>query len=59
MPSAAQRRRDALHLVEQLRVGVDRALAALVEVDERRVPAAAVRDVMIERVVGEVGFARR
>ena len=31
-------------------------LAALVEVDQRRVRAAAVGDVVVERVVGEVGL---
>ena len=53
---ATQRRGHPLHAVEQLGVGEDRAVAAFVEVDERRVTAAAVADVMIQRVVGEVGL---
>ena len=57
MPSAAQRRRDALDLVQQLRVGEEAALAALVEVDQRRVAAPSARDVTIERVVREVRLA--
>jgi hypothetical protein len=34
-------------------------LAALVEVDQRRVRTAAVGDVVIERVIREVGLLRR
>ena len=41
---------------QELRVGVDRPLAAFVEVDEGRVAAAAVRDVVVEGVAGEVGL---
>ncbi len=40
--------------MQQLGVGEDRAVAALVEVDERRVTAASGGDVTIERVMGEV-----
>ena len=53
-PEAAQGRGDALHLLEQLRVGEHGAVAALVLVHECRVPAPAGLDVPVEAVVGEV-----
>src|SRR6266542_2347593 len=53
-PHPAQRRGGALHLVEELRVGEDAPLPALVRVDEGGVPAAPPRDVVIEGGVGEV-----
>ncbi len=55
-PEPAQRGRRPLHLVQQLGVSEDAALAALVEVDEGRVPAAPACDVVVEGVVGEVGL---
>src|SRR5215468_286806 len=54
---AAERRRDALYFVQDLRVGIDRTLATFVEVDQRGMAAASVRDVVVERVVAEIRFA--
>ncbi len=48
---------DALDLLQQAFVGKSPLIAALVEVDQRGVAAATVGDVMVERVVGEVGPA--
>ena len=53
---AAQRRRHPLDFVEQMRVGVDAAFAALVEVDQGGVSAPAALYVVVERVVGQVGL---
>ena len=53
----AQRRGHALHLVEQLRVGLHDAVAALVEVNERGAAAVAVEHVTIDGVVAEIGLA--
>ena len=50
----AQRGGDPLHLVEELAVREDAALAALVRVDERGVPCPAAPHVAVERVPGEV-----
>ena len=50
----AQRRRRARHAFEQFGKCKRLFLAALVEVDQRRVRTAAVGDVVIERVIGEV-----
>jgi hypothetical protein len=51
---AAQRRRHALHLVQQLRVRLHYALAALVDVDERRMSAPSIEDVTIDCVVAKI-----
>ncbi len=53
---APQRCRNRLDLVQQVRVGVEPALAAFVEVDQGRVPAPAALHVIIKRVVGQVGL---
>src|SRR5262249_46881856 len=53
-PETAQRGRDALHFVKQLRVGEDGSFASFVNVDERRMAAASVRDVMVECVVTDI-----
>ncbi|MEA2515644.1 MAG: hypothetical protein QOJ59_5133 [Thermomicrobiales bacterium] len=51
----AQRRRDLLHSVEELGVGVDPLLATLVERDQRGMSAPAVRDMEVQAVVAEIG----
>ena len=53
-PKSAQRGRDALRLLEQLRVREGLALAALVLGDERDALAVAGPDVMVDAVVREV-----
>ena len=56
---SAQRRRHALYFVEQMRIGINAALAAFVEVDQGGVSAPAALNVIIERVVAPGSSARR
>ncbi len=55
-PNAAQGCREALHVVKKLGVGLDGALAAFVDADQRRAPALPREHMTIDRVVAEIGF---
>src|SRR5207302_399527 len=55
-PKSAKRGRDLLYFVQQMRVSVDTALSALVEVDQRSVSSPAALHMMIKRVVRQVGL---
>src|SRR5208282_2232192 len=53
---AAQRRRHPLHFVKQLGISEDAPLAALIQIDERRVSAPTAFYVIVEGVVSQVGL---